>query len=48
MKTLEDEIRALYKDTADLTDVVSILYSLLARIEVLEAKLEQQEGKCST
>ena len=41
--SIEQDIRRLYNQDADLTDVVGILHELLARIEALEAKLKEQQ-----
>ena len=37
--SIEDEIRRLYKPDAQLEDVVSILYGLLTRIQMLEIQV---------
>lgn len=39
--SIEQDIRQLYNQDADLTDVVGILHELLTRIETLETKLEE-------
>lgn len=44
MTALDHDIRALYKDDAQVSDLIPILWELLARIEALE---QAAEGKQS-